>query len=365
MKRIRITILAILSVLVTVMCCFTAFAEDHTYRLKDLGLSINFPDEMSVVTRYDENSALTGDTYLEAKASDNSLNITVSMLQNEKTQEIYSFSELSYSAMEEYKAEMLKNEQNLECTDGNYGSVKFLDFSQKYTTSQGEVVYGMQSVALVNGKYIFITSQSVGDSFTSSELKLIKSCLESIRFDHIGSSDDGQKAVTAVVWIIVIIVILALCFVAFSFYMGRKSKNDKKRKRIEEKKRSDYDVLKNADELDRKAERKSGIRGYKTSGDYFENGYDTADKTSSVKHQTPANEKNSDKGSANTFFLGLKAIGRVIAEAFAHVGYFFKNLSREIKRNKSKKNSKRKKSSSKRSGKRYNKSKDYDVFSDR
>lgn len=364
MKKIRIALLAVLSVLMTVICCFTAFAEGHEYHLKDLGLSINFPDNMSVATRYDENTALNGDTYLEAKSSDNSLGITVSMLQNEKTQEIYSFSELSYSAMEEYKAEMLKNEQNLDCTDGNYGGVKFLDFSQKYKTSQGEDVYGMQSVALVNGKYIFITSQSTGDSFTSSELKLIKGCLESIRFDHISSSDDGQKAVATVIWIIVILVILALCFVAFSFYMGRKSKNDKNRRRIEEKKRSDYDVLRNADELDRRANRNGGIRGYKTSGDYFENGYDTAGKASSVREQASAKSKGSDKGSPNTFILGLKAIGRVIAEAFVHVGYFFKNLSREIKHSKSKKNTKQKKSS-KRSDKRYKKSKDYDVFSDR
>ncbi len=353
MKILRYALTVILCLLMALTCAFTASAENIKYDLKDLKMTISIPDSMAVKTK--ENSTDLADTiYLEATSADTSLTISVAMIKNEKTQEIYSFENMPYSTLEDYKEQILENDGYIECKTGKYGDVPFLDFSQKYTTDTGVEIYGKQSVTLVNGMSISITSQSAGDSFTSDELNLIKGCLDSIKFDYVRTEEAGSNLWKVILWIVVILLLLAVAFFVFSYYMGKRSA-DKKREALRERRRkADYDVLTNAENAKKAQESSGKVSGYKTSSDYFDKGFDNGERVTKAPAQ-PA------EPAAPT--TAQKAV-RSTKKAFTHVGYFFSNMKREI--NKSKKaKSKKAGNKSKPCAKKRTKSRDYDVFSDK
>ncbi|MBQ8000955.1 MAG: hypothetical protein IJ298_06995 [Ruminococcus sp.] len=353
MKFLRSALTITLCLLLSLTCMLTASAENIKYNLKDLKMSISIPDTMSVRTR-DNSDTLSDTIYLEATTADNSLTISVAMIKNEKTQEIYSFENMLYSTLEDYKEQILDNEGYIECKSGEYGGVPFLDFSQKYTTEAGVEVYGKQSVTLVNGMSISITSQSAGDSFTSDELNLIKGCLDSIKFNYVKTEESSTSFWKVFVWIIVILVILAISFLVFSYYMGKRSA-DKKREAIKEKHRkSNYDVLSSAETSQKKTSPSGSVGGYKSSADYFEEGFDSAD-SASKKPAQPAQPEQSAPSATE------KAV-RKTKKAFTHMGYFFSNMKREIDKSKKAKTTGKK---AKAKAKKRTKSRDYDVFSDK
>lgn len=354
MKFLRYTLTLILCLLMTLGCIITASAENIKYDLKDLKMTISVPDSMAVKTR-DNSTDLADTIYLEATSADSSLTISVAMIENEKTQEIFSFQNMPASTFEDYKEQILQNDGYIECKEGTYGGVPFLDFSQKYTTEAGVEIYGKQSVTLVNGMSISITSQSAGDSFTSSELNLIKGCLESIEFDYIKTEDTSTSFWTVFLWIIAILVVLAVAFLIFSYYMGKRSA-DKKREALREKHRkADYDVLSNA-ESEKKAQNVSGkVGGYKSSSDYFDSGFDSAQR---VEGSTAPAVQSSAPTSAE------KAV-RSTKKAFTRVGYFFSNMKREISKSKKSQSKSKSGKNTKASSKKRARSRDYDVFSDK
>ncbi|MGN0452820.1 MAG: hypothetical protein ACI4GZ_03365 [Ruminococcus sp.] len=359
MKTLRRLSAVMLAVILTLLCIVTVSAESVAYKLPDLKMSISLPDTMIVETMYEDGSSLdpSGTTYLEAITPDGALSIFVSMVQNEKTLELGSFAEFDRQALQSYKSDMLQNDGYIDCTEGEYGGVLFLDFSQKYSTEQGVVIYGKQSVTLVGGKNIFITSQSVGDSFTSDELTLIKSCLESIKFNSTKNPADKFNPWPIIITVLVVILLLILGFVALSFYMGKKNAKERAYDRRERRKEADYDVLRRAEQKKEAPAQKGQVRGYKSSSDYFEENFETApprqvrqDSSGLVPRKPSASQQ---------FVTGLKRVVTALGSAFAHMGYFFKNLSRLIK----------KKHSSGKGSKKKNrpapKSRDYDVFRDR
>ena len=350
MKFMRRAFSIILCLIVAVTCVVSVSAEDIKYNLRDLKFSLYIPDSMAVKTR-DNSTDLAESIYLEATNSDNSLFISVSMIQNEKTKEIYSFENMPYSTLEDYKEMILSNDGYIECKDGEYGGVPFLDFSQKYTTDAGVTIYGKQSVTLVNGMSISITSQSAGDSFTSDELNLIKGCLESIKFDTVKTSEGKRVTFWGVLlWIVVIILVLGAGLLVLSYYMGKRSAEKKRMARMEKQRKSDYDVLQRAEDKS-KSDTPSG---YRTSSDYFEQDFDS----------TPA-ERKSPSGSdlSPKPISGTEKAVRSTKKALVHMGYFFSNLKKEINKSKSGANTKRGRKS-KPSAQKRRKSRDYDVFSD-
>lgn len=352
MKFMRRFLTLTLCLLMVLFSSFAVSAENIKYNLKDLKMSISVPDSMACKTR--ENSDTLADSiYLEATSADGSLTISVAMIKNEKTQEIYSFQNMPYSTMEEYKEQMLENEGYIECKKGTYGDVPFLDFSQKYVTEAGVEIYGKQSVTLVNGMSISITSQSAGDSFTSSELNLIKGCLESIRFDYIKTTDEGIGFWGVFLWIVGILLVLLIAFLVFSYYMGKRSAEKKREALRERKRKADYDVLSAADAPKKKQTAEGKVGGYKSSSDYFETGFEATEGTKKAEPQpsVPAAPTPAQKAVRST------------KKAFTHMGYFFSNMKKEMQNNKKSKSNKTTKKT-KTSAKKRTKSRDYDVFSD-
>lgn len=342
MKKLRSAFSIIFCLLAVFSFTFSAAAESIKYDLTDLGMKISIPDNMTVKTK--ENSTdLKSGIYLEAINSESSLIISVSMVQDAETQKVYSFIDQPYSVLEEYK-EHMESLGFSEGKDGSYGDVPFLDFSQKSTSETGLDIYTRHSITLINGMCISVVSQSPGDNFTSDELSIIKNCLDSIRFDGVGDTSTGVTFWGVVLWLFIILIVLALLLLLISYYMGKKN-NEKKRTLAQERQRkADYDVLKRAD-LRNKQSNKTGIQGYKSSSDYFEKGFDT--------EATP----NTAPPVSNAPTTAEKAV-KETKTAVTHMGYFFKNLKRELKNNK-----KSSKSKSTQKGKR--KAVDYDIFNEK
>lgn len=352
MKHLRrITALA-LCVILSLFCAFTVCAENIKYNLKDLKMSISIPDTFTVKTR-ENSSDLSENIYLEAVSADNTVTIAVAMIKNDKTQEIYSFENLSYSDIEAYKDDLLQNGEYIECKEGKYGDVPFLDFSQKYKTNKGVEIYGKQSITLINGMNISITSQSAGDNFTSDELTLIKGCLESIRFTQAKTAESTTSFWKIFLWIVVALLLLAIAFFVFSYYMGKRNAERKREALREQRRKADYDVLSRAESRN-KPQSPEKLGGYKSSSDYFETGFDS---------QQSAQRKSTEPSQAPSRGATEKAV-RSTKKAFTHAGYFLSNVKRELKKSKAKKKTNQSKKS-KASAKNQRKPRDYDVFSDK
>lgn len=348
MKHLRrITALALCLVL-SIFCAFTVCAEDIKYNLKDLKMTMYIPDSFAVKTK-DNSTDLKENIYLEATSADNTIVISVAMIKNDKTQEIYSFENISYSDLEAYKDGILENDGYIECKEGEYGGVPFLDFSQKYKTNKGVEIYAKQSVTLINGMNISITSQSAGDNFTSDELTLIKGCLESIRFTQAKTSENTTSFWKVFLLIAVILLVLAVAFFVISYYMGKKNAEKRREALKEQRRKADYDVLSRA-ESSKKAQQKDSLGGYKSSAEYFETGFD-------AQRSTTKKTAASAPASAPRRSTTEKAV-RSTKKAFTHAGYFLSNVKREMNKNKAKKKSKGK-------AQKNRKPRDYDVFSDK
>ncbi len=345
MKKLRTALILIICLLTAFTCTFTVSAETIKYNLDDLRMSISIPDTMTVKTK--ENSADIKDgIYLEAVNPESSLIISVSMIQDAETQKVDTFVDKPYSVLEDYK-EQMESLGFSEGKDGNYGGVPFLDFSQKTTSESGLDIYTRHSITLINGMSISIVSQSPGDNFTSDELGVIKSCLDSIRFDTPSNTTAGSVIGKVLLWIFIILLILVVALLLLSYYMGKRNAEKKRALAQERKKNADYDVLKKAD-VRAKQKEETGLGGYKTSSDFFESGFDT-------DSNTPVNpQSDSAPHSPTKTEIAVKET----KTAVTHMGYFFRNLKKELRNNK--KRGKRKSSAK---GKRQ--AVDYDIFSEK
>ncbi len=349
----RISALAI--ALILALCCVVSvFAESVKYYISDLGMSISFPSEMSVVTRDTEGKTLPENTYLEAKSPDSQLVIHIFMEKAETEKDIYTSADL-----EVVREELLADDIFTGSRKASYGGIDFLDFTEKQYI--GDVTYyGRMSLTLVSSMKIYIHSQSAGDDFTSDELNLINSSLSSIEFDIVRTNQLKQAGSTALGWIIAIIIILLLIMLVAAYLLGRKQKKEKFLKSRNRRRQRDanYDVLDAEDFYPRPKGEIGTVSGYSSSRDYFEQGFDETESKPREEKSIQKSEKASPLFAVVAFF---KTLTEGLKLLFTHLGYFFKNLTRSSKN--SKKNAKKSKKRSRQT--RRGASREYDVFKDR
>ncbi len=346
MKKLRLALITILCLLSAFSFSLSVSADEVKFYIEPLKMTIRIPDSMAVKTK-DNSTDLEEDIYLEAINQDDTLKIAISMISDEKTLEAKSFTDMPSSALRKYK-ENIEADGYSAGADGNYGGVPFLDFSKKTKSDTDIDVYVRQSITIVNGMGISVISYSLGDNFTSDELSLIKGCLESIRFDNLGVAEKKVTFWGVVLWVFIIIIILAIGFILLSFYMGKRNAQRKRAMKEEKSKKANYDVLKNADINNKKRENAQKLAGYKTSADYFDNDFDSSKIVSTDSSGlTP-------KAAPSTAQKAVKSTKATVT----HMGYFFKNLKKEMNKNKGSKGKK----SSKKSKARV---RDYDIFNEK
>ena len=342
-KRFGCLVFAIICVLCS---CLSVGALGNTHYIEELKMSIDIPEYMAVSTR-STNPKLAEGIYLEATSSAPDLDIRVLMRQDEKTEEFFNLSLLSSSALEEYKDAILENPQYSDCTEGTYGGVLFLDFTT-YDTVGDITVYGRQSVTVVNGMSIVIMSTSEGDALKSEEIELVREVVSSVKFDKILSNASQVSVWKVLLIILIILVVLVLGFLAFSYFMGKKSREASLRRKKELERKKDYDVLSRAESKNRTAN-PQGLGGYKTSDAFFEDVY-SGSASKPANAQPPASQKN----------RAAKPIAKSSKQAVKSTGYFFTNLKRELAKSKKAKGKARKNAKAK-----SRKPQDYDIFNDK
>lgn len=358
MKIMRRCFVAFISILLIFMCILPVCAKSKNYNINELKMSIAFPEEMSVVTRKTEGVVLADGVYLRAKTHDNALTMMIIMDENEKTKEIYSFNQMTSEDLSNFKDE-LSSQGYTNPRKGTYGKVDFLDYTRVLTEGDKDI-YTRQSITLINGMRIFIVSLSEGDDFTTEELNLIKGCLESIKFKSIKTEDKKANPLGVIFVILLIIVLIAGIFLAVAYLIGRSLTNRKKLDRTVRRRRENYDVLKSAEVKSRTSNPEGKVTGYKTSGDYFEEGFATSE-SSALKPVSTLSPASKSDAAANALVSVLKTISLGLKILFTRISYFIQNLSRAIK--KSAKSAKKNKKRSRRISKAA--SKEYDVFRDR
>lgn len=334
MKKLRTALISIISLILILLCSFSAFAESKEYYLKDLGMSLYISDTLNVKTT--ENADLPKGYYFEATNEDSSLRISIAMEKNEITEKVDSFANQSSSYLEEYKVS-LEDKGLSEVKDATYGSVPFLDYKQTTKNSAGTDTFELHSITCINGMSIAIVSESAGDNFTSDELALIKGTLESIRFDSVKIQQQQEAKKNTKAWIISILLIV-LCGSAIVFIFITVKKNRRRKAAIsQQKKNRNFDVLRGAEISQQKADN-NNLGGYKSSSDFFDEHFDI----------------NSNENQQSENISSTKSEDKKKTSPLTRMGYFAKNLSREI--NKSKSKSKKSKSKKKR------KAEDFDIF---
>ncbi len=343
MKKLRTALILILCLFTAFSCAISASAESIRYKIEDLKMTIDLPDTMAVKTK-DNTQDMKEGIYLEAVNPESSLIISVSMIQDAETKKVDTFVDKPYSVLEDYK-EQMENLGFSEGKDGNYGGVPFLDFSQKTTSESGLDIYTRHSITLINGMSISIVSQSPGDNFTSDELSTIKTCLDSIRFDTQSNTSAGSVIWKVILWIFIIILLLGVILLLLSYYMGKRNAQKKRELARERKKNADYDVLKKAD-IQTNQKEQAGLGGYKSSSDYFESGFDAENSTSD--NPSPVSSHSVSK---------TEIAVKETKTAVTHMGYFFRNLKKELGSNKGSKKNKGKNNKSK--------AVDYDIFNEK
>lgn len=348
MLKVKRLICLIFTILCLFSACFSVNAAGKTYYIEELMMSIDIPEYMGVATRATD-PGMTQGIYLEASSAAPDLDIRVLMQKDEKTEEFFNLSLLSSSALDEYKNALLSNPEYSDCTEGEYGGVLFLDFTT-YDTVGDLTIYGRQSVTVVNGMSIVIMSTSEGDALSSEEISLIREVVSSVKFDKILSNTPKVSFWKVLLIILIVLLVLALGFFAFSYFMSKKSREEKKRRKKELERKADYDVLSRAESKSRNPQNANGLGGYKTSDAFFEDAFNS-DNTKPVN--TESSYETKQNTTANTVVKSSK-------QAVKSTGYFFKNLKRELSKNR-KSDKKAKKSPNNKS----RKPQDFDVFSDK
>lgn len=331
MKKIRLLIISLLCILTAFACSISVSAEAIEYYLEDLGMSISISDSMNVKVKGPE-SDLPKEKYLEATSADKNLTFTISMETSEDTKKITSLADQPTDVIDEIKSTFVSGGLS-EGKDETYGDALFLNFTQ-----EEENISARYSVTYINGMAITIVSQAKNNTFSNDDLALIKGSLESIRFDSIEQIKQENTENAIKIWIIVIISIL-LTAGAVIFIVSLVKKN-KARKSFEShsRKKADYDVFKSHTPSTQNKQ----IGGYKTSTDYFDNHFDKAPVRKKEPHpHTPNNQQKK-------------------TSAVTRMGYFAKNLQKELKKSNSA-NNKAKRHGAK--GKAKRTAVDYDIFS--
>lgn len=203
MRGRKIKAIAVLLLIITAICASAAQASalDDTYSFKDLGFSVKFPKEDYVITvnadrddpafeavglDYDETMIAfhSANIYLVAYDPDLTYQISLTVTQNEKTEEINNYDDLT-TAERKVILDALQEQDNVSSAvevkhDGNL----FLD--SQSTVSDGETTtYIYLCNTVINGMQIDLTLQKDDEEITPEEQNAVTGAAGSLAFDKI------------------------------------------------------------------------------------------------------------------------------------------------------------------------------------
>lgn len=173
----------------------TAFAENTSYELDELNMSIPVPNDMLAITRESEktdsyfskfgldyqetmDTLVADDIYLQAMKEDSSLTLTVTMTKDESSGKIDNYKKLSDDEISSIKDKLLEDKEYKSASIVDYNNVRYINLT--LSTKMGKkIVQAQQYNTVINGENIVISMQSAaGEKFTTDDKELLASIIE-------------------------------------------------------------------------------------------------------------------------------------------------------------------------------------------
>ena len=173
----------------------TAFAQNTSYELDELNMSVAVPNDMLAITResektdsyfskfgvdYDEtmDNLEESNIYLYALKEDNSLSLTVTRTENDESKKIDSYSKISDEELSKIKDELLTDKAYKTANIVEVNGTKYILLTMS-TKSGKKIIQAQQYNTVINGENIIITMQSAaGKKLTADDKELFTSVIE-------------------------------------------------------------------------------------------------------------------------------------------------------------------------------------------
>lgn len=226
-----------------------AAAADKSYQIKELGMSIALPGDISAVTRQsgenDPAYAALGytyeqaqkvmkesDIYLKGVPKDASYEVEVYMVKNEHSSSVYNLSLLSEKQLAAVKKELEADENCTGCTVAQTGDMVIFNVETQYEIpaqdgAKAVTVYGVMSYTVVNGMQVSFSLRSMGSPVSVAQHGVFNAASSSIKFDEILAKplqvDMLGIILTSVIAILAIVIIAAVIIILRGNKKRRKS----------------------------------------------------------------------------------------------------------------------------------------------
>lgn len=239
---------AMLCVVLTLSFSFSAVALDDKYTIDELGMSIKVPKEYAVITRsteaddeafvtlkLDYNETMTAfsaaDIYMQATSPDGILKVTLTMDQDENSEVINNYSDLSTVERQNVLDVFLQNPSYTSGTEIKHNGNVYFDMGLTQQT-QESVIYCYQCHTVVNGMNINLTIQKDDEELTKDEIKVVTNMANTMSFDKISSSSGPSfEWWRILLWVALLVVIALLAKYFYAQYINAKKEAKKNRAR--------------------------------------------------------------------------------------------------------------------------------------
>lgn len=240
--------LIVMSAVLMLSFSFSAFALDDKYTIDELGMSIKVPKEYVVVTRstgaddeafaklnLDYNETMTAfsaaNIYMQATGPDALLKITLTMDEDENSEAIHNYSQLSTVERQKVLEILMQNPSYTSGVEIKHNGNIFFDMALTQKT-QENVIYCYQCHTVVNGMNINLSLQKDDEELSKDEIKVVTNIANSISFDRISnSSGPSFEWWRILLWVAILVVIALLAKYFYAQYANAKKDAKKNRAR--------------------------------------------------------------------------------------------------------------------------------------
>lgn len=224
----------------------TVSAADKSYQIKELGMSIALPDDISVITRqtrendpafaalgytYEQaqNVMRDSDIYLKGVPKDASYEVEVCMVKNEQSSDVYNLKLLSEKQLASVKGELEADESCTGCTVTQTDDTVVFNMETKYEIPSQDgakpvTVYGIMSYTVVNGMQVSFSLRSMGKPVSVAEHSIFNAASSSIKFDEILAKPLQVDMLGIILTSVLVIVVIVIFAAVVIILRGRKKR---------------------------------------------------------------------------------------------------------------------------------------------
>lgn len=224
----------------------TVSAADKSYQIKELGMSIALPDDISVITRqssendpafaalgytYEQAQKVMKDSdiYLRGVPKDASYEVEVCMVKNEQSSDVFNLKLLSEKQLASVKQELEADESCTGCIVTQTDDTVVFNMETKYEIpaqngAKPVTVYGIMSYTVVNGMQVSFSLRSMGSPVSVAEHGIFNAASSSINFNEILAKPLQVDMLGIILTSLLVIVVIVIFAAVVIILRGRKKR---------------------------------------------------------------------------------------------------------------------------------------------